>query len=89
MPTPVRPVVREILKNDGEQPVPDVIRKARAKGVIASDGALREAIYEIMGTLRKATPLSARGGPRDEGQGRARGPTGRNGRRSSGHERPA
>ena len=59
MPLPVRPVVREILKNDVEQPVPDVIRKARAKGVTASDGALREAIYEIKGALRKAVPLAA------------------------------
>lgn len=59
MPLPVRPVIREILKNDVEQPVPDVIRKARAKGVTATDGALREAIYEIKGDLRRAKPTAA------------------------------
>lgn len=56
MPLPVRPVVREILKTDLDQPVPDVMRKARAKGVTANDSTLREAIYEIRTDLRKGKP---------------------------------
>lgn len=56
MPLPVRPIVREILKNDVDQPVPDVMRKARAKGVTANDSTLREAIYEIKTDLRRGKP---------------------------------
>ena len=59
MPLPIRTVVREILTDNVEQPVPDVIRKARARGVTASDAAIREAVYEIKGALRRAKPKAA------------------------------
>lgn len=59
MPLPVRPVLREILANDIDQSVPDVIRRARARGVTASDSTLREAVYEVKTELRKARPKPA------------------------------
>ncbi|WP_439626164.1 hypothetical protein [Gemmata sp.] len=59
MPLPVRPVLREILANDIEQSTQDVIRRARARGVTASDSSLREAVYEVKAELRKAKPKPA------------------------------
>lgn len=59
MPLPARAVVREILADGLDQPTPDVVRRARARGVTGSDRSLREAVYEVRAQLRKPQPKPA------------------------------
>ncbi|WP_439628250.1 hypothetical protein [Gemmata sp.] len=47
VPLPARPVVREVLADGLDQPTPDVVRRARARGVTASERSPRGAVYEV------------------------------------------
>ena len=42
------------MGGDVNMPADDVVRKARAKGVTASDSSIRDAVYNVKSQLRKA-----------------------------------
>jgi hypothetical protein len=65
---PLTTVVRNIMKADPNVAVADVRRRVKARGLTASDAAVKKAFYNVRGELKKSAPAkpapaAARTGP--------------------------